>query len=149
MTRSIGRRPGRGWRSWLAPATTTSILRRHDGPAYPVCSNGGANSRAVAEHTILLILAVYRRLLLQHELTSRGRWRGNQPMPTFHEMHGTTLGIIGLGTIGKHVARVASRGFDMRVQYNDLVRLGDKGEEATNVRYRLLPELLSTSDMRS
>jgi phosphoglycerate dehydrogenase-like enzyme len=115
----------------------------------PVCTNGGANSRAVAEHTILLILAVYRRLILQHELTSKGRWLGNQPMPTFHEMHGRTLGVIGLGTIGKRVARIANRGFDMRVQYNDLVRLSEDDEDAMNVRYRLLPELLSTSDIVS
>ena len=115
----------------------------------PVCNNGGANSRAVAEHTILLILAVYRRLVLQHDLTSSGRWLGNQPMPTFHEMHGRTLGIIGLGTIGKRVARIASRGFDMQVQYNDLVRLSEDDEDATQYRYRLLPELLGTSDIVS
>jgi phosphoglycerate dehydrogenase-like enzyme len=113
----------------------------------PICSNGGANSRAVAEHTILLILAVYRRLVLQHELTSKGRWLGNQPMPTFYEMHGRTLGVIGLGTIGKRVARIANRGFDMRVQYNDVVRLTEDAEDAMNVSYRLLPELLSTSDI--
>ena len=88
-----------------------------------VANNGGANSRAVAEHTILLMLAVYRRLVPQHEMTSGGRWRGNTPMPTFYEMHGKTLGIIGLGTIGKRVARIAAGGFDMRIQYNDIVRL--------------------------
>ncbi|WP_422001461.1 2-hydroxyacid dehydrogenase [Reyranella sp.] len=117
--------------------------------AVPVCNNGGANSRAVAEHTILLILAVYRRLILQHDLTSKGLWLGNKPMPTFHEMHGRTLGIIGLGTIGKRVARIAGRGFDMKVQYNDLVRLGEDEEDSRNVRYRLLPELLATSDIVS
>jgi phosphoglycerate dehydrogenase-like enzyme len=70
-------------------------------------------------------------------------------MPTFHEMHGRTLGIIGLGTIGKRVARIASRGFDMRVQYNDLVRLSENDEDAMDARYRLLPELLGTSDIVS
>src|ERR1700685_2964343 len=74
----------------------------------PVSNNGGANSRAVAEHAILLMLAVYRRLIHQHEMTAGGRWRGNQPMPTFFEMHGKTLGIIGFGTIGKRVARIAA-----------------------------------------
>jgi phosphoglycerate dehydrogenase-like enzyme len=113
----------------------------------PVANNGGANSRAVAEHTILLMLAVYRRLVPQHEMTSGGRWRGNQPMPTFYEMHGKTLGIIGLGTIGKRVARIAAGGFDMRIQYNDIVRLSEDTEDALDVRYRLLPELLHTSDI--
>jgi phosphoglycerate dehydrogenase-like enzyme len=112
-----------------------------------VANNGGANSRAVAEHTILLMLAVYRRLVPQHEMTAGGRWRGNQPMPTFYEMHGKTLGIIGFGTIGKRVARIAAGGFDMRIQYNDIVRLSEDAEDALNVRYRLLPELLQTSDI--
>ena len=113
----------------------------------PVANNGGANSRAVAEHTILLMLAVYRRLIQQHEMTAGGRWRGNQTLPTLYEMHGKTLGIIGFGTIGKRVARIAMGGFDMRVQYSDIVRLSEDAEDALNVRYRLLPELLRTSDI--
>ena len=113
----------------------------------PVANNGGANSRAVAEHSILLMLAVYRRLVYQHTLTAGGRWRGNEPMPTFYEMHGKTLGIIGYGTIGKRVARIASGGFDMRIQHNDIVRLGEDTEDALDVRFRLLPELLRTSDI--
>jgi phosphoglycerate dehydrogenase-like enzyme len=112
-----------------------------------VANNGGANSRAVAEHTILLMLAVYRRVVHHHEMTAGGRWRGNQPMPTLYEMHGKTLGIIGFGTIGKRVARIAAGGFDMRIQYNDIVRLSEDAEDALDVRYRLLPELLRTSDI--
>jgi len=113
----------------------------------PVANNGGGNSRAVAEHTILLMLAVYRRLVHHHEMTAGGRWRGNQPMPTLFEMHGKTLGVIGFGTIGKRVARIAAGGFDMRIRYNDIVRLSEDTEDALDVRYRLLPELLRTSDI--
>ena len=112
-----------------------------------VSNNGGANSRAVAEQTIMLMLAVYRRLPWQHANTAGGRWRGNTPAPTFYELQGKTLGIIGLGTIGKRVARIANGGFDMNVQYSDVVRLPEHEEDATRVRYRLLPELLATSDV--
>lgn len=112
-----------------------------------VSNNGGANSRAVAEQTIMLMLAVYRRLPWQHEMTAGGRWRGNQTVPTFYEMQGKTLGIIGLGTIGKRVARIANGGFDMNVQYSDIVRMAEHEEDALHVRYRLLPELLATSDI--
>jgi glyoxylate reductase/D-3-phosphoglycerate dehydrogenase len=62
-------------------------------------------------------------------------------------MQGKTLGIVGLGTIGKRVARIANGGFDMHVQYSDIVRLAEHEEDALHVRYRLLPELLSTSDI--
>jgi phosphoglycerate dehydrogenase-like enzyme len=112
-----------------------------------VANNGGANSRAVAEHTILLMLAVYRKLVPQHAMTSGGRWRGNEPIPTFYEMQGKTLGVIGFGTIGKRVARIAAGGFDMRIQYNDVVRMAEHEEDALNVRFRLLPELMRTSDI--
>jgi phosphoglycerate dehydrogenase-like enzyme len=40
----------------------------------PICSNGGANSVAVAEHTIMLMLAVYRQLVAFHQTVARGRW---------------------------------------------------------------------------
>ncbi len=113
----------------------------------PVANNGGANSRAVAEHTILLMLAMYRRLVEQHAAVSAGRWRGNQPVPPIFELHGKTLGVIGLGTIGKRVARIAMGGFDMGVQYHDIVRLSEDAEDAMGVRYRLLSELLRTSDI--
>lgn len=113
----------------------------------PIANNGGANSRAVAEHTILLMLAVYRKLVPQHADVSAGRWRGNRPPPPMFELDGKTLGIIGLGTIGKRVARIAQGGFDMRVQYNDIVRLAEDTEDAMDVRYRLLSELLQTLDI--
>ena len=43
----------------------------------PICNNGGANATAVAEHAMLLMLAVCRKLIWQHEGVVSGRWRGN------------------------------------------------------------------------
>ena len=113
----------------------------------PVCNNGGANSMSVAEHTILLMLAVYRRLTWQHEMVSSGRWRGNQEPSGLRELHAKTVGVVGLGNIGKRVARIASGGFAARIQYYDIVRLSEDQEDATGWRYRLLDELLQTSDI--
>ncbi len=113
----------------------------------PIANNGGANAVAVAEHALMLMLAVCRRLPLQHANVGGGRWRGNEP-PRVHELRGRTLGIVGLGTIGKKTARLA-RAFGMTVQYYDVARLTEDAEDAIGVRFRLLGELLRSADIVS
>ena len=113
----------------------------------PVANNGGANSVAVAEHTMMLILATLKRLVWQHVNVVAGKWRvGDLGEQRVYELAGKTLGIVGLGTIGKRVARRAPA-FDMRVQYYDTVRLSEDQEDALGVRFTLFPELLRTSDV--
>ena len=116
---------------------------RHGG--VPVANNGGANSVAVSEHAILLTLAVSRQLILQHSSVTAGRWRGDTT-PRVHEVRGKTLGIVGLGTIGKKTARLAAA-FGMELIYYDIARLTEDQEDALGVRFRLLRELLRTSDI--
>src|SRR5450432_3842426 len=67
----------------------------------PVSNNGGANAVSVSEHAIMLMLTVARKVPWQHGNVSGGRWRGNGPSPRMYELHDKTLGIVGLGTIGK------------------------------------------------
>jgi len=115
----------------------------------PVCNNGGANAIAVAEHAIMLMLAVCRRLTWQHSMTASGRWRGNDVASVrLYELHGRTLGIIGLGNIGKKVARLA-QAFGLAVQYFDILRLTEDAADALGVRFRLFDEVLRTSDIVS
>ncbi len=114
----------------------------------PVANNGGANAISVAEHALMLMLTVSRKVVWQHSNVAGGRWRGNGPAPRMYELHDKTLGIVGLGTIGKKVARLA-RAFGMRVQYYDIVRLTEDQEDALGVRFRLLRELVRTSDVVS
>jgi phosphoglycerate dehydrogenase-like enzyme len=115
----------------------------------PVANNGGANSVAVAEHTMLLILAVFKRLAWMHSNVVAGKWRvGDLGDQRVYELAGKTLGIVGLGTIGKKVAR-RGLAFDMTVQYYDIVRLTEDEEDALGVRFALFPELLRTSDVVS
>ncbi len=99
----------------------------------PVANNGGSNSVAVAEHTLMLMLAVYRKDFASNRT---------------YELEGKTLGIIGLGTIGKKVARRAAA-FDMKIVYYDIARLAEDAEDALGVRFVLLPELLRTADIVS
>src|SRR5262245_65458025 len=115
----------------------------------PVANNGGANAIAVAEHTIMLMLAVLKRLVWHHNNIVAGKWRMGdaEKTPTF-EMCGRTLGIIGLGNIGKKVARRAAA-FDMRIQDYDVARLTENEEDELGVRFVLLNELLRTSDVVS
>ena len=113
----------------------------------PIANNGGSNSVAVAEHTLMLMLAVYRKLSWHHANVVTGKWRvGDFASHRLYELEGKTLGIVGLGTIGKKVARRAAA-FGMRILYYDIARLAEDAEDALGVRFVLLPELLRTADI--
>ncbi|PYN27781.1 MAG: lactate dehydrogenase [Candidatus Rokuibacteriota bacterium] len=112
-----------------------------------VANNGGANAIAVSEHTIMLMLSVLKRLVVFHNDVVAGKWRvGNHVDSRVFELHGKTLGIVGLGNIGKKVARLA-HAFDMTIQYYDVARLTEDQEDALGVRFVLFTELLRTSDI--
>jgi phosphoglycerate dehydrogenase-like enzyme len=113
----------------------------------PVSNNGGANALAVSEHAIMLMLAVLKRLIRFHNDVVAGKWRvGNQDEGRVYELGGKTVGIVGLGNIGKKVARRVSA-FDARVQYYDIARLTEHEEDALGLRFVLFDELLRTSDI--
>ena len=115
----------------------------------PVSNNGGANAIAVSEHAMMLMLAVFKRCVQFHNSVVAGNWRvGNPADVRVHEVSGATLGIVGLGNIGKKVARRA-KAFDMKVQYYDIKRLTEDQEDALGVRFVLFDELLQTSDVVS
>jgi glyoxylate reductase/D-3-phosphoglycerate dehydrogenase len=114
----------------------------------PVANNGGANAISVAEHALMLMLTVSRRLISTHRNVAAGRWHGNAPAPRMYELFDKRLGIIGLGTIGKKVARLA-KAFGMVVHYYDIKRLKEEEEDALGVRFRLLPEIVRHSDIVS
>jgi phosphoglycerate dehydrogenase-like enzyme len=112
----------------------------------PICNNGGANATAVAEHAIMLMLAVSRNLISVHDGVVSGRWRGNDfNSIKLYELEDKVLCIVGLGNIGTKVARRA-KAFELRVQYYDINRLSTQQEDSLGVRFVLFPELLKTSD---
>jgi D-3-phosphoglycerate dehydrogenase/(S)-sulfolactate dehydrogenase len=76
----------------------------------PVCITAGANRQAVAEHVFALMLAAARRLPENIQNLAAGKWQ----QLTGRELRGSTLGILGLGSIGKAVAGIAA-GFGMTV----------------------------------
>jgi phosphoglycerate dehydrogenase-like enzyme len=113
-----------------------------------VCNNGGANSGPVAEHAIMFVLALARQLLRQHEEVVTARWKRSAISKEVFTLEGRTIGIVGLGTIGRKTARLA-RGFGMNVQYYDIQRLSEDAEAQLGARFRLLDEILGTSDFVS
>ena len=113
----------------------------------PVANNGGANAIAVAEHTLALMLAVLKRIVRFHNDVVAGRWRAADTADArVYELSSKTVGIIGLGNIGKKVARRAVA-FDASVQYYDIARLTEDQEDALGIRFALFTELLRTSDV--
>ena len=133
----------------LSAGYNTYDLEAARAAGVPICNNGGANATAVAEHAVMLMLAVSRKLIWQHDGVVSGRWRGNDFSSTkLYELEDKTLGIVGLGNIGKKVARRA-KAFDMRIQYYDINRMTTDQEDALGVRFALFPELLKTSDVVS
>src|SRR5947208_12529895 len=131
----------------LSAGYNTYDLEAARAAGVPICNNGGANATAVAEHALLLMLAVSRKLIWVHEGVVSGRWRGNDfNAAKLYELEDKSLGIVGLGNIGKKVARRA-KGFDMRIQYYDVNRLTADQEAALGARLVLFRDLLRTSDI--
>ena len=112
----------------------------------PCANNGGANSRAVADQAVLLMLALYRRLLVAVESTRVGTWSLPIDGENTFEMAGKLVGILGMGNIGAQVARRV-QGFDAVVQYHDLNRLSVERERELQATAVSLEELFRTSDI--
>jgi phosphoglycerate dehydrogenase-like enzyme len=108
---------------------------------------------SVAEHGIMLMLAVARRLVEAHQSArashpgTRGGSRYNWPNLAGHaSLRGQTVGIVGMGEIGRAMAR-RLRPFDVRMVYTQRRRLTAELERGLAVEFRTLPELLAESDI--
>lgn len=112
-----------------------------------VCNAGSYSTNAVAQHTFALILEHYNNTAKYNQFVQDGRWKRSKTFSPFvyplSELAGKTLGIVGLGSIGQAVAKIANA-FEMNViAYNRSPR------EIENVKMVSLDELLSTSDIVS
>jgi D-3-phosphoglycerate dehydrogenase len=81
-----------------------------------VMNTPGGNAISVAEHTMALMLAMARHIPQANASTRAGRWEKKKFMGS--ELRGKTLGIIGLGSIGREVVKRA-RAFEMRIIAHD------------------------------
>jgi glyoxylate reductase len=106
-------------------------------------------AEATADLTFALILACARRIVNADRYVRENRWKvGWSPdLMLGHNVHGTTLGIIGLGRIGTAVARRA-KGFNMKILYQSRNR-NQQLESELGVRFAELDDLLTRSDFVS
>ena len=112
----------------------------------PVANNGGANAPTVAEHAIMLILAVFKKLPLHHNSMLEGEWLEAQETLNMRELRGKTLGILGFGRIGREVAGIA-RGFQTKTLYFDTVAASPEVERELAAEPASLDELFERSDI--
>ncbi len=118
-----------------------------------VTNTPGVLTDAVADFTWGLILAVTRRIVEADQFVRSGEWyktgTGWHPLMLLgFEVTGKTLGIIGMGRIGRAVAERA-KGFKMRILYYDRRRLPPEEEERLGAKYVDLDTLLRESDIVS
>jgi len=104
---------------------------------------------SVAEHTFALILAAAKKIVEANEYVKSGGWRDMTQRIKFvgYELSGKTLGIIGLGHIGREVAKIARRGFNMRVIAYDPYVPDEVFKEYGVERIADLDELVKRSDI--
>ena len=115
----------------------------------PVSNTPGVLTDATADITFALILATARRVVEGDRRNREGEFQFWAPLHFLgREVSGKTLGIIGLGRIGKAVARRA-KGFEMRLLYHNRHRLEASEEEKLGVQYVDLERLLSEADFVS
>lgn len=108
----------------------------------------GSNARAVAETTVALMLALQRNVVPGNDTMRRGEWAKGTIGPRTFLLTGKTVGLIGLGYIGKNVARML-KGFDCRVLYTKPTKLADDEEAELGVTHVPLATLIAESDVVS
>jgi glyoxylate reductase len=123
----------------LAAATQRGVI---------LTNTPGVLDDATATHTITLLLATARRIAEADKFVRDGKWKGWAPMFFIGlDVDRKTLGIAGLGRIGKNVAHKA-RAFDMQIIYSDVRRDLDF-EKAVGARFVDKETLLKESDFLS
>jgi len=120
-------------------------IRNHDVPFYV---NKGVNAQSVAEHTILLMLASLRNLVEINENTKRGIWKKQAQGVCTHELCGKTVGLIGMGAIGRKVAGML-KAFGAEVLYNDVSKMKQEDENALGIKFSTREEIIEKSDIIS
>ncbi|MEJ2096761.1 MAG: NAD(P)-dependent oxidoreductase [Deltaproteobacteria bacterium] len=117
----------------------------------PVANSPGHNTGTVAELALAMIIALQRRVFQADREIKAGRYQSIREslfQTGLQELGSTTLGLIGLGAIGRKVAQIAEL-LGASIFYYDLIHLSEAEELALKVRYKPLQDLLAVCDVVS
>lgn len=112
----------------------------------PLAITPAMTPEGVAEHTLMLILALYKQLGPVRDSLARGEWEMFGWRQGSHNLVDKTLGIVGLGRIGKRVAHLA-HAFGCRIIYNDIVDMPAELEARYALERVSFDALLARSDI--
>src|SRR6476646_5363431 len=107
-----------------------------------VMNTPGGNAASVAEHALALMLAMARHIPQANASTRAGKWEKKKFLG--NELRGKTLGVVGLGSIGREVVKRA-KAFEMKVITHDPY-VSPQSAAALEVPLLTLPELYKQSD---
>ncbi len=104
-------------------------------------------TETTADFGFALLMATARRITESEHYLRAGRWtKWSYDMFAGSDVHGSTLGILGMGRIGQGIARRGAHGFGMKVVYHNRSRLAPELEAECKARYVPKEELLRTAD---
>lgn len=104
-------------------------------------------TETTADFGFALVMAAARRMLEAEKFLRAGQWkRWRYDMFAGHDIHGSTLAILGMGRIGQAMAQRGAYGFGMEVIYHNRHRLDAQTEALCKARYVSLPQLLAEAD---
>jgi gluconate 2-dehydrogenase len=104
-------------------------------------------TETTADFGFALLMATARRVTESEHFLRAGQWtRWSYDMFSGAEVHGSTLGILGMGRIGQAIARRGALGFGMQVIYHNRSPLSAALEQECKARYVSKQELLKTAD---
>ncbi len=104
-------------------------------------------TETTADFGFTLMMATARRMTESEHYLRAGQWtKWSYDMFAGSDIHGATLGILGMGRIGQGIAKRGAHGFGMNVIYHNRSRLDAASEDACKARYVSKEELLKTAD---
>ena len=128
-----------GYNNFDVPAMTAAGVQATNAP--------DVLTETTADFGFALLMATARRVSEAEHYLRAGQWtKWSYDMFAGSDIHGSTLGIIGMGRIGQGIAKRGAHGFGMKVLYHNRSRLSDELEAQCKATYVSKDELLKTAD---